>query len=49
MACKSCEERRQMIASAYKAGGVKDVIKRAPAVAAHLVRNRPAIIRKAKA
>lgn len=49
MACKSCEERRQMIASAYKAGGVKAVVKASPAIAVHIVRNRPAIIRKGKA
>lgn len=48
MACKSCEERRQMIASAYKAGGVKGVVKATPAIASHLYRHRPAIIRKSK-
>ena len=48
MACKSCEERRQMIASAYKAGGVKAVVKKSPVIAAHIVRNRPTIIRKDK-
>lgn len=37
-----------MIASAYKAGGIKAVVKAAPAVASHVVRHRPAIIRKGK-
>lgn len=48
MACKACEERRQMIASAYKAGGIKAVVKKTPAIASHLVRHRPTIIRKGK-
>lgn len=48
MACKSCEERRQIAAAAYKAGGVKAVVKATPAIAKHMLRNRPTIIRKEK-
>jgi hypothetical protein len=48
MPCKSCEERRQMMAAAYKSGGVKAVVKQAPAIAKHIVRNRPIIIRDRK-
>jgi hypothetical protein len=48
MPCKSCEERRQIAAAAYKAGGVKAVVKSAPAIAKHMLRNRPTIIRKDK-
>jgi hypothetical protein len=48
MACKSCEERRKMAADAYKSGGIRAVVKAAPAIASHLVRNRPTIIRKDK-
>jgi hypothetical protein len=48
MPCKSCDERRQMAVTAYKSGGIKAVVKAAPAIASHLVRHRPVIIRKDK-
>lgn len=48
MACKSCEERRQIAATAYKTGGVKAVVKSVPTIAKHMVRNRPTITRKVK-
>jgi hypothetical protein len=44
MACKACEERRQAIVTAYKAGGVKAVVRAAPALARHVI--RPVITRK---
>lgn len=45
MTCKTCEERRQMIASAYKGGGIKAAVRVVPAVVKHAIRNRPAIVR----
>ena len=48
MPCKSCEERRRIAVDAYKAGGVKAVVKAAPKIASHLIRNRPTIVRKEK-
>jgi hypothetical protein len=48
MPCKSCEERRKIVATAYKSGGVKAVVKQAPTIAKHLIRNRPVIIRDRK-
>lgn len=48
MACKPCEERRRMISAAYQSGGVKAVVKQAPTIAKHIIRNRPVIIRDRK-
>lgn len=45
MACKSCEERRKMIADARK-GGIRAVIKAGPKIIRHIVRNPPVIERK---
>jgi hypothetical protein len=47
MACKACEERRQAIVTAYKAGGIVNAVKVLPAVARHVIRPRgPVIARK---
>lgn len=47
MPCKSCEERRAIIAAAKSKGGAVEVVRKLPAVAVHLVRYPP-IVRKPK-
>lgn len=48
MPCKSCEERRRMIREAHEKDGIKGVLKAAPAVAKHIIRQKPITIRGSK-
>lgn len=41
MACSPCQKRRQMLADAKKAAGIKGVVKALPAVVADAVKNPP--------
>jgi hypothetical protein len=43
MPCGPCEQRRRMIAEAYKKGGYIRVLKQIPRVSAHLVKNPPKV------
>lgn len=41
MTCSPCQKRRQMLADAKKAEGLKGVVKALPAVAADTIKNPP--------
>lgn len=41
MACKSCEERRKILAEAKAKGGLPGVVKSLPLVGRHLIANPP--------
>lgn len=43
MPCRSCAERRRMLAEARKKEGAKGVVKALPKVAGHLVKNPPKV------
>ena len=48
MPCKSCEERRRMIRDAHQRDGIEGVIKAAPVVSKHIIRQKPITIRGRK-
>lgn len=48
MPCKSCEERRRMLREAREKDGIKGVVKAMPAVAKHIIRQKPITIRDRK-
>lgn len=48
MACGPCAKRRQMLADAQKAGGVKAVVKTMPTVIRDTIKNPPKFTREDK-
>lgn len=41
MPCKSCQQRRRLLAAGYAKGGIKGAVKAMPAIGRHLVSNPP--------
>lgn len=39
--CKSCAQRRRLLAAGYAKGGIKGAVKAVPSVGRHLVANPP--------
>ena len=45
MPCKSCQQRRRLLAAGYAKGGIKGAVKAMPSVGRHLVANPPKLKR----